>query len=399
MSSQTKNGQESAPQSIVELRKRAELRRAQLKKAEAEARRDKIKQRQTYERLVPPLNYIRCYMNELAELLNELKAEIQIPVQYDICALKTTEGHSTHIRDLQTIEGHLTDFKVTTIGDFGENRVGDFALSCQCSSERNNFLRLFDFRDNHHSRNTKTELEQSLSDYHLAFRTFEKKCCDGSIQVEFQIDNTVNVEFRFLGNSKTGLIDLIIQNNGGLGQNGELGHIELAFSPYKVNIDLIEAIVRCVMRKPSQLHSLAMSPTQSQKLKTAVPYRAPSSLGENMTNIAEILDRIEKGTETLKQEQQAIKKTIKNTQKQTQQAIKTSEKEVKKAIETSQQENKKAFEDLKVTMAQEHAKTQTNIKEDMAEFDTWLAENQQTQKATTTILSWFVAALFQRKNR
>ena len=382
MSCQAENGQEIAPQSIVEIRNIAEKRRAKLKKAEADAIRERNKHRQTYERLVPPLNYIRCYMNELAELLNELKTEVRIPVQYDIDRL-------------ETIEGDLTQFQVTQIGDFGEDRAGDFGLGCQCSSERNDYLRLFDFRHSDQNSNTKTKLEQFLCDHHLGFRTFEKTCRDGSLKIEFQIETTVNVEFRFRGNPKTGLIDLIIQNNGGLGQNGELGNIKLAFSPYKVNVDLIEAIVRCVMRKPSQLHSMAMSPSLTEKIKTAVPYQAKSSElnKEEMTNIAEILDRIQKDTEALKQEQGVIKKAIKTSQKQTQQAIRTSEKELKKAVETSQQENNKQFEVLNATIVSQHAKT----RKDIDEFDTWLAENQQKQNAT--MFSWLAAALFQRKNR
>lgn len=382
MSCQAENGQEIAPQSIAELRKQAELRRAKLKKAEAQAIRERIKQRQTYEELVLPLNYIRCYMNELAELLNELKAEVRIPVQYDI------DG-------LETIEGNFTQFQVTQRGDFGEDRAGDFGLCCQCSSERNDYLRLFDFRDSDQNRNTKTKLEQFLCDHDLGFRIFEETCRDGSIKVEFQIETTVNVEFRFRGNPKTGLIDLIIQNNGGLAQNGELGNIKLAFSPYKVNVDLVEAIVRCVMRKPSQLHSMAMSLSLTEKIKTAVPYQAKSSElnKEEMTDIAEILDRIQKDTQAIKQEQGVIKKAIKTSQKQTQQAIKTSEREVKKAVETSQQENNKQFDALNATIGSQHAKTRKEIEE----FDTWLAENQ--QKQNTTMFSWLAAALFQRKNQ
>jgi len=97
-----------------------------------------------------------------------------------------------------------------------------------------------------------------------------------------------------------------------------------------------------------------------------------------MTDIAEILDRIQKDTETIKQEQHVIKKDIKTSQKQTQQAIKTSEREVKKAVETSQQENNKQFDALNATIGSQHAKTRKEIEE----FDTWLAENQQKQNTT-----------------
>jgi len=319
--------------------------------------------REVYKELIPTLKYLRLYMDELAESLDDLKDDLQIPVTYIIRC-----PEEDNINGQTLIDGYLSNFKIAILqNDSREpNLQYDFSLRFQCCKEDNPDIHLFAFREmGAPGIRVRTGLEKLLRDYNLKFDFSEQACTGGTtLKFRFDIKPVVNVELKFEGNPKTKTIDLTIQNGWGLGKKGEFGTVKLYGIPSEIKkngANAIEALIRTVMRYPSRLFEFFDRIEENQVATIPEPIVGKKTTFKK-ANVTEILDRIQDDNQQIKTDYQEIK--------------------------TAQQKTNKSIEKLEKTVKGEHAKTR--------EVTTLLAEEQQKQNAT--VFGWLFTALFNRKD-
>ncbi|MDM8564976.1 hypothetical protein QUF74_04920 [Candidatus Halobeggiatoa sp. HSG11] len=275
-----------------------------------------------------PNNLLKCLTDELPdiaklddgispiELLNWLKKGIQLPIKYQLFHEK--------------IVGNLTNNKIEKSVDFDKRH--DFSLTLECVPEKRSDVKLtfFDFRSIDQKL---TDKEKFLRNHNLDFTASEVKCENGQdVKAELQVENKVDIKFQFNGNEKTGLIDLEIQNFGGMGKNGEFGFIKLEIAPILVNARLIEALALFVLRRPSELFGIA-EVVKDEFTKQPTKQYVPKKSQFKKVNLMKVLKNINEET-------QKTSKVVKNTQKEIEK-IKTRQKKTQKTVEEIHIDQKK----------------------------------------------------------
>ncbi|MDM8566512.1 hypothetical protein QUF74_12785 [Candidatus Halobeggiatoa sp. HSG11] len=309
-----------------------------------------------YKRLTYPLSYLNKYMTELARLLNSLKEEIEIPEACMKNPDKLLDYLSSEIPDIANLDneikpiefinwlkegvqlsaeyqlfrekivGDFTNYKVEKSVDF--NRRYDFSFSLECVSKKRADVKLtfFDFRSLD-QKLTNTEL--FLRDHNLDFTVSEVQCKNGrDVKAELQVEKKVDIEFRFIGNEKTGLIDLEIRNFGGKGKKGEFGIIKLGIAPNLVNARLVEALAAFMLRRPSELLKIA-EVVEKESVKLYVPKKSQFK----KVNLMKVLKK-------LHEENQETSKVIENTHKEVKK-MKVKQEETQKTVTEIHTDQKK----------------------------------------------------------
>lgn len=145
------------------------------------------------------------------------------------------------------------------------------------------------------------------------------------VKAELKVENKVDIEFRFRGNEKTGLIDLEIQNFGGMGEKGIFGLIKLEITPTLVNARLIEAIAAFMLRKPSELLGITKvvkdEPVVEQIVNQYIPKKSQFQKVNLMKVLKDIHEETQETSKIVKNTQQEVEK-IKIKQEETQRTVK-----------------------------------------------------------------------------
>ena len=295
-----------------------------------------VAEEKTYKSLAYPLTYLNKYMTELARILNYLRNEIEIP---EICweepnkfiaCLKNEVPGVVRLEDEkdpfklfsllqkgvkvsaeynlfhEKINGNFINYQVEKSNNFAKRH--DFSFNLECVPEKRSDVQLtfFDFRNINQKL---TDKELFLRDNNLDFDVSEVKCQnDRDVKAELKVWSKVDINFRFTGNVKTGLIDLEILNFGGMGKKGEFGLIRLEIEPTLVNVRLIGALASFALRQPSELFGIAKV-VKNKQVKQFTKQYVPKKSQFKKVNIMKVLKDIHEET-------QKTNKVVRKTQKE-----------------------------------------------------------------------------------
>ncbi|OQW96047.1 MAG: hypothetical protein BWK79_00260 [Beggiatoa sp. IS2] len=263
---------------------------------------ERLQQEQFYQQeLAPTLKRLRLLFSKIANLLNELRAQVEKCLKAELKS-QVEKVLSNKIRVkipifatyevLQySIAGYLTQFEVS-----GERlpRKHDFMFSCECiplASLGETWFHFVDWRQESEI----SQLKISLRESGLSFKVSEESpTARGEIKMQFDIGMFVPVSFEFTGNPKTGKIDLTIRNAAGIGGKGKLCVEKCSFSPEEIVVPrLLDAIIRHAVKMPSELHGLTKVVARDIYLKTG-GQQVQSPLEETVDSIKQTVENIEK---------------------------------------------------------------------------------------------------------
>ncbi len=253
-------------------------------------------------------------------------------------------------------EGRQTHYQIQKVA-WSAERDGNFALCWECVSTCQIGRQKTFFRKEGNVRE-RTNIEDFLRNNQIAFTLYEAgPGRTGEIKMTFDITPVIKIRFDFAGNPETGMLELTVQNCGGLGKDGRLGKTKFIISPSQVGPKLVEALIRYVLRKPNQLAMLANSSEQTAKVAPKIQ----NSLLDLEEDLLTLLTKIA-------QEDREIKQIVTTTRKETKQGIT----DIKTQLGEMQKFNEKTAEDIE-------------------KFNRWLAEqHEQEAKERATLFQWLV---------
>jgi hypothetical protein len=208
-------------------------------------------------------------------------------------------------------------------------------------------------------------MEDFLRNNLIAFTVYEAgPSKTGQVKVTFDVTPVIKIRFDFVGNPETGMLNLTIQNCGGLGKDGRLGKTKFVIPPSQVGPKLVEALIRYVLRKPNQLAMLVGSPQQTAK----VAPKLQNSLLDLEEDLLTLLNK--------------IAQEVKETRKETKRSVKIFE-------ETERKREKEAEANEKRREAE--AKAREEKEKDRKEFDEWIKTHiEQEARERATLFQWLV---------
>jgi DNA-binding transcriptional regulator GbsR (MarR family) len=285
---------------------------------EERSRQEKLYQQQ----LAPILKKLRRYFSNVANLLNEVRAQVekcpdaQLKDRVDRLLLNKIHVKIPIFATYEVLHhrlaGFLTGFEVTARS---LPRKDDFIFRCECFPSRLNetSVHFIDWR----GENEMSALKFSLIESGLSFRVSEDAPTDqGDIRMKFDINAHVPVAFEFTGNPTTGKIDLTIRNAGGIDEKASLSIEKCSFFPEEVNSRLIEAVIRYAIRLPSELHGLTKVSSRVIYLKTGAQATIEEKINSIKETVEEVKEIVTKTAEDNKQYNELVQQEMTKLQKE-----------------------------------------------------------------------------------
>lgn len=223
---------------LDQLKKQVQARQTQ----EWEARQQREQQAQRFfAQVKPALEQSYQYLSELVEQLNYLKPDI--PTSYDI------KGFGK-IEDFQP-----QNYRVVTYQDLKQLKQKNYAhLPEQDAHKHYNFFLRFECLGRHFIRFEKRrEQEMILQKQYLAKHRLRFTCTEKTdenykfMAASFVVEPRVPIEFEFLGNLETCVIDLTVRNFGKLDKK------VYTLIPQELDSTFLDELAKYIVKKPNEL--------------------------------------------------------------------------------------------------------------------------------------------------